>query len=928
MNNSLINPRFFFRGSPGSILLAAAFLCLPVSGVFAAIDLRPLLTAPGTEVVLDGNSVYSVTETPLSFNKTLLCNGATILSSNGPVRASAPDVVLTIDNCIIEGTGWALLGAVNGSQLVVRNNTQLTGNGNNNCIYIEGSTLDLTDSTIENCTWGVNMENANASFHGVTIENTTFGIQNVAGHVLLDGNSHLQNLDTINPGVGVSIIASATYPSIGASAVIRDSSFTGFGNAVDIQPTVAMGLPPGTVEITGSTFNIQSWSALAAVDAVDVLFASNRVIDVLMDGIFLVNSTAVIEDSEILDSLNTGVTFWGCPDGATLRNSLVRGSVHQGVAVVGDNENNRDSHNIQIIGNTLQDNVIANILVDDRSDALIQGNILTGTPGVNIRLHGSYSASLIGNFFYKGVAGLEMKDAAYANGALSIFARQIDYGTLLYADAMASLSHSAFRENGVLIDNYSVFINSGAQLSLQHSALDSAGAPGLYNNAGNTVLADNNYWGHATGPKLPYDDGGNGVILGWNVENESSISYQPFLTTAPLETRINEGFSLNADTSSSWSTDIGFSMHLTGSSDTPEISDGLTAALRLLDTSDLTLPFPPNGTFADGLIEVWAEYDLLSQARSGSLRLQTEGQGESAQLSRLQADQCWEPMDTTWDPGTSELVFSPSNPEMLAGTFALGSALPAQETLARQLITAYYWDILNRAPEDGAVDAWFNGYFSHSVLLGIDVKFVFREMARAFFSSFEYQARNRTNGQFILENYKVFLRRDPSQNEIDNWQGGNWIRSQVVSIFAESTEFGAYIQGLFTCHEGIATRNFVTTMYIGLLDRLVDGDGLTYSEGVFDTAFTEQGITGVRVAAREFGAEIMASNEYQSTSPTNETHVTRLYRAYLGRYPSSNELTYWQGQLDAQILTLTSITDIFSNSAEFTSRLNNFFGPH
>jgi hypothetical protein len=116
-------------------------------------------------------------------------------------------------------------------------------------------------------------------------------------------------------------------------------------------------------------------------------------------------------------------------------------------------------------------------------------------------------------------------------------------------------------------------------------------------------------------------------------------------------------------------------------------------------------------------------------------------------------------------------------------------------------------------------------------------------------------------------------------------------------------------------------------MYIGLLDRLVDSDGLLYSEDVFDTAFAAQGIAGVRYAARELGVQIMASTEYQSTTPTNGMHVVRLYRAYLGRFPSTEELTYWQGQLDAQLLTPTSLINIFSESPEFTSRLHSYFGP-
>lgn len=117
-------------------------------------------------------------------------------------------------------------------------------------------------------------------------------------------------------------------------------------------------------------------------------------------------------------------------------------------------------------------------------------------------------------------------------------------------------------------------------------------------------------------------------------------------------------------------------------------------------------------------------------------------------------------------------------------------------------------------------------------------------------------------------------------------------------------------------------------MYIGLLDRLVDGGDLPYYDDVFDTTFAEEGIEGVRSASRELGAQVTASPEYQSTNPTNETHVERLYRAYLGRFLSSEELAYWKGQLDTQLETLNSLIYTFSESPEFPSQLHNYFGPH
>jgi len=311
--------------------------------------------------------------------------------------------------------------------------------------------------------------------------------------------------------------------------------------------------------------------------------------------------------------------------------------------------------------------------------------------------------------------------------------------------------------------------------------------------------------------------------------------------------------------------------------------------------------------------------------RASPIHFGTVGAGATATLSRLQPDRCWLPVSSTWD-GTA-IVYSPSDVTTLNGVFALGATQPDQQTLARQMITSYYSNILGRLPEPGAVDSWYQGYFLYAVSSAIDVRFVACEMARALFASPEYLARGRTREQFIRDAYQVFLHRVPSQFEIDGWLAGAWNQPQVVTTFAESPEFSNYIQGVFPCLAGVQTGNFVTTMYIGLLDRLVDASGLAAWKAAFDSAFIAGGIEGVRNEARSFGFQVLASAEYTSKNPTNETHVVRLYRAYLGRYPGTDEINYWRGQLDTHALIPTDLVNQFAASAEFTGRLSAFFGP-
>ncbi|MBX3025562.1 DUF4214 domain-containing protein [bacterium] len=272
---------------------------------------------------------------------------------------------------------------------------------------------------------------------------------------------------------------------------------------------------------------------------------------------------------------------------------------------------------------------------------------------------------------------------------------------------------------------------------------------------------------------------------------------------------------------------------------------------------------------------------------------------------------------------TGTATFTASATPTVTFTATVGPTPVEREPRARSLITSFYVDILGRQPEAGAVDSWYNGYFLAAVNNGIDVRYVPSEMARLFFGSQEYANRNRTNAQFITDCYQAFLRRQPAQSELDAWLADpSWTRPQVVALFAQSAEFGNYLQGQFPGLAGLASRNLVTAMYIGLLDRLVDSAGLNYFGGVFATAFASGGIEGVRREAANLGRAVLGSAEYLAKNPTNATHVERLYRAYLGRFPAASEQSYWVGELAAGRQTTDSLITAFANSSEFTAILN------
>ncbi len=93
-----------------------------------------------------------------------------------------------------------------------------------------------------------------------------------------------------------------------------------------------------------------------------------------------------------------------------------------------------------------------------------------------------------------------------------------------------------------------------AQVAVQRSTLEPAGQPALLNNAGNTAVATNNYWASPGGPSVNLG-GGGGARLDWNSSNGSLATYQPYLTTSPLDARISNTFNLSAGTTTQWSPD-------------------------------------------------------------------------------------------------------------------------------------------------------------------------------------------------------------------------------------------------------------------------------------------------------------------------------------------------------------------------------------
>ncbi len=247
------------------------------------------------------------------------------------------------------------------------------------------------------------------------------------------------------------------------------------------------------------------------------------------------------------------------------------------------------------------------------------------------------------------------------------------------------------------------------------------------------------------------------------------------------------------------------------------------------------------------------------------------------------------------------------------------SATPTPECEGIDCVILHFYEIiLSRTPSSGEVDAWHYGYFEWMVGQDVDVRFVPSEMGRQFFLSDEYQSRNRNDGEFITDCYSAFLYRAASSGELAGWTPvAN--RKEAMSIFSRSDEFQNRVVAMFPGLGGNPTRNFVSTMYLGLLDRLPDPGGLAFYADQFDAAADK------RARAKQMGREVTEAEEYLIKRNTNELRVESMYRAYLGRYPNNSETVYWTGELNSGRLVLGDLIEAFADSDEFTERLNTYF---
>ncbi len=223
----------------------------------------------------------------------------------------------------------------------------------------------------------------------------------------------------------------------------------------------------------------------------------------------------------------------------------------------------------------------------------------------------------------------------------------------------------------------------------------------------------------------------------------------------------------------------------------------------------------------------------------------------------------------------------------------------------RRFVEHLYTAALGREGEEAGVESWTNQLIQGTCSP--------EYLAKYFFFSEEYLAKNTRNAEYVEALYLTFLDREADEEGKEGWVralNNGMSREEVLERFAQSDEFTALKENYFG-ESGQNTvsgeRRFVEHLYIIILQRIGDQAGI---EG-----WTEQIETGA--CTPEFVAKnFFLSNEYISKNVSDEKYIDDLYHAYLDRDADEEGKVGWINALNSG-MSREEILDSFSQSEEF-----------
>jgi parallel beta helix pectate lyase-like protein len=692
----------------------------------ANIDLVPLMQSNETVVLNPLNTYYTSVEYSIQHNITIQGNGAVITINGGPIRSSTSGRQLNIENCTITGNSvWAAVGYYNGATGEISNVAISCPGGTS--VYVNKSTSVLNNVHISNSTYGVqgrgncNITQTNGNYSGctysyqqeegtsnwlagsvtqaggaaLTFNNTTqvtmngtrvsmtdknsIAIQfkdsssgNLTG-IIISGPSHGILADSgninlssgaftspflFNDGAGAGVASQK-----GASLTVKNSNFTGFANVIQVSANT----PQGTANVENCRFTDSEVSALSTVEAVNLRFYNNLCLDPKQDAIYLKKSTGKIERNRIFRSLNTGIAVLNCPSGLVISDNLIKGCIHQGIALT------EKSNNIIINNNTSIENIIANILINDSSSGTAFNNIFANAPDIDIRFQGMDECKSISNIIFGAPTGVECQNSNNSHFRMNRICNHSLEGILNFSGSPTQAICSDFQNNATGDSSrYSILNTSLGIFTGQGNSIGPAASNGYFNDAGNVSYFTKNYWGAENGP-----DGkgsGDGSVLNWNSGNGSTVTYQPFSTEANVFSDHTGSLEVSPNGKHTWTGSFPWiSIEFKYKSSAPSIGNEICGGLFCNKTSFLGPESFPDNFLPDHIYVVWTSHLAMHYSRSIKINFQYDPAGVTKTLKayRRKPDGGYDPVESVHTPGNNTVIITPVDPFDAQGTYVL-----------------------------------------------------------------------------------------------------------------------------------------------------------------------------------------------------------------------------------------------------------------
>ncbi|MCQ2482526.1 MAG: DUF4214 domain-containing protein [Clostridia bacterium] len=234
---------------------------------------------------------------------------------------------------------------------------------------------------------------------------------------------------------------------------------------------------------------------------------------------------------------------------------------------------------------------------------------------------------------------------------------------------------------------------------------------------------------------------------------------------------------------------------------------------------------------------------------------------------------------------------------------------------ASAFVKRCYEIALDREPDQEGLEGWTEDLLSGKQC-GVSVAF-------GFVYSPEFQNAGYDNAVYVEKMYNMLLGRESDPEGKAYWVDmlNNGTDKELIFYgFANSQEFynlcsgygisaGHYIMGIGMDYNA-KLNNFVTELYKVCLGRQGDLAG---------QAFWTENLYARQISGTEAVYGFIFSQEFLNLNTTNEEYISALYKVFLGRTPSEDELNGWKAYLVSSEKSREDVFNGFSGSAEFAN---------